>query len=319
MANASASAEARKGLQSESGDVLGVALASGLLFGVGQLLPPLSAVASLPLMIQRVRRGLAAAAMATALAAAALGAVFSVGSGLLFLLGLALPGLLLTEALVRGRGLRTGSFWAFGVLLAQVVVTLLLAGEHLARLALSSFETTRSEAFLEQMRQGGLPAERVQRFAEDVVLFESAMRVVYPAAFVVMAAVVVLLQVALLRAWLVRRDPGWLEDGEFESTRWPLGLAVVFVLAGATVFLPPLRPAGYNVLLVVAFFYALQGLAVVTFYAYRLAGPPVLRVALVVLVLMMPWAPVLLAGLGLFDTWLDLRRWARLPAADEGR
>ena len=66
-------------------------------------------------------------------------------------------------------------------------------------------------------------------------------------------------------------------------------------------------------LLVVAFFFALQGLAVVAFYARRLAGPPFLRAVVVVLVLVNPWAPQILALLGLFDTWFDFRKWAEPP------
>ena len=100
-----------------------------------------------------------------------------------------------------------------------------------------------------------------------------ALAVVYPAFWVIAAAVLVVVNAALLRLYLLRRDPGWLEDGEFERVRFPLPLVVAFVLAGGAVALPLLRPAAYNVLLVVAFFFALQGLAVVGFYARRLAGP----------------------------------------------
>ena len=60
---------------------------------------------------------------------------------------------------------------------------------------------------------------------------------------------------------------------------WPLGLAVAFVISGLSVTAPSLRPAAYNVLLVLAFFFVLQGMAVVAFYANRLAGPPFLRAA----------------------------------------
>jgi hypothetical protein len=130
-----------------------------------------------------------------------------------------------------------------------------------------------------------------------------------------MGAAVVLANAAVLRGYLARRDPGWLESGEFERVRWPLGLAVAFVLAGAAVAFPPARSAAYNVLLLIAFFFALQGLAVVAFFARRLAGPPLLRKAVVVLVLVNPWAPQILALIGLFDTWLDFRKWAEPPAA----
>jgi hypothetical protein len=133
-----------------------------------------------------------------------------------------------------------------------------------------------------------------------------------------MGGVVVLANGALLRAYLARRDPGWLDGGEFERIRWPFPLAVAFVLSGAGVTFPLLRPAAYNALLVLAFFFGLQGLAVVAFYARRLAGPPLLRAAVVILVLVNPWAPHILALLGLFDMWFDFRKWAEPPPARQG-
>jgi uncharacterized protein YybS (DUF2232 family) len=78
---------------------------------------------------------------------------------------------------------------------------------------------------------------------------------------------------------------------------------------------PLLRPAAYNGLLILAFFFALQGLAVVSFYAQRLAAPPLLRAAVLVLVLINPWAPQILALIGLFDIWFDFRKWAEPPEA----
>ena len=128
----------------------------------------------------------------------------------------------------------------------------------------------------------------------------------------------VLANAALLRFYLARRDPGWLEGGEFERIRWSPLLAMGFVLAGAAVAVPEFRPVAYNVLLVLAFFFLLQGLAVTAFYAHRLAGPPLLRAAVVVLVLINPWAPQILALLGLFDTWIDFRKWAEPPEAKQG-
>jgi hypothetical protein len=130
-----------------------------------------------------------------------------------------------------------------------------------------------------------------------------------------MGAFLVLGNAALLRLYLVRRHPRLLVSGELESLRWPLGLAVAFVAAGAGVAIPALQGAAYNALLMVAFLFCLQGLAVLGYYARRLAGPPPLRVALLVLVLLNPWAAPLLALLGLFDTWLDFRKWARPPKA----
>jgi len=155
----------------------------------------------------------------------------------------------------------------------------------------------------------------VDDIAEQFRLMHSVMRVVYPATLFILGALVVLANAILLKAYLARSDPGFFDGGEFESLRWPLAMAVAFVASGLSLLLPALRNVGYNLLLLVAFFFALQGLAVVAFYAHRLAGPPFLRAAVVLLVLVNPWAPQILALLGLFDTWFDFRKWAEPPKA----
>ena len=308
--------------QPRLGGLLGAGALSALLFGSAGFLPalaPLSFVSPLPLAVQRLRGGTAGAWLAAALAAALVTVSGAPPAGGFYLLVLAVPGLLLGEALARGRGLLRGCAWAFGALVAEIAAGLAFAPQAMAERFLAPIDNLRSEAFLAQLKVGGLPPEQIAEFTEQVGAVRDALAVVFPGAWVIGAAVLVAANASVLRLYLLRRDPGWLEDGEFERVRWPLALAVVFVLAGAGVALPLARPVAYNVLLVTAFFFALQGLAVVAFYARRLAGPPLLRAAVVVLVLANPWAPQILALLGLFDNWFDFRRWAEPPPqAGEG-
>ena len=312
------------GSQAESrlGGLLGAGALSALLYGSAGLVPalaPLSLVSALPLAVQRLRGGAAGAWLAATLATALVAASSAVPSAGFYMLVLALPGLLLGEALARGRGLLRGCSWAFGALVAEVAAGLAFASRAMAEGLLAPFDHLRSEAFLAELKTGGLAPEQIAEFTEQIGAVRDAIAVVFPAVWVISAAGFVALNAAMLRLYLLRRDPGWLEDGEFERVRWPLGLTVVFVLAGAGVALPLARPAAYNVLLVTAFFFALQGLAVVAFYARRLAGPPLLRAAVAVLVLANPWAPQILALLGLFDNWFDFRHWAEPPpGAGEG-
>jgi uncharacterized protein YybS (DUF2232 family) len=188
----------------------------------------------------------------------------------------------------------------------------LFANPQMEALALAPLEHSQSAEFLDGMRVS-MPPEQVDAFREQVSATYDAMRVIYPAAYIISVAVIVILNAALLRLYLRRRDPGWLDAGEFEGVRWPFGMAVAFVATGAAVLSPVLRPAAYNGLLILAFFFALQGLAVVSFYAQRLAAPPLLRAAVLVLVLINPWAPQILALIGLFDIWFDFRKWAEPP------
>jgi hypothetical protein len=316
-----ASAEARHRPEARGGGLVGAGLGSALLFASALVLPALgprfvalvvvAMAAPLPLALQRLRGGLGGAVLAALLAAGLLGAIFSGGLAVAYLLIAAAPGLLMAESLARGRGLLRGCGWAFGLLAAEAGLGLFFVGAEVPRLL--DVYGQQQAADIESLRARGLPAPALDELEAQLETAQRVARVVYPGLAIISCALMVLANAVLLRAYLARRDPGWLDEGEFESVRWPLGLSVLFVLGGAAVALPELRVVGFNIVLVVAFFYALQGLAIVAFYARRLAGPPLLRLALTVLVLLNPWAPWMLALLGLFDTWWDLRRWAAPP------
>jgi uncharacterized protein YybS (DUF2232 family) len=304
-------------VQPRLGGLVGAGALAAVLFGLAAFVPalaPLSIVSPLPIAIQRLRGGAAGAWLAAVLAAALVAAAEAPGPALVFLLALALPGLLLGEALARGRGLLRGCSWAFGLLVLEVAFALLFAGDAIARQTLAPLEQLSSQAVLAQLRTNGMTEEALTAFNELVKWWHDVLAVVFPAVWIIGAALVVIANAGLLRFYLLRSDPGWLEDGEFERVRFPLALVGVFILAGAAVALPAARPFAYNVLLIVAFFFALQGLAVVAFYARRLAAPALLRAALLLLVLANPWASQILALLGLFDNWFDFRRWAEPPA-----
>ena len=313
---ASASAHERREPGADS--VLGAALGSAALFATRLLLPllfPLAIVSPFPLLVLRLRGGLGTAMAAAAASAALLAAAFSPGTGLVYLLFLAVPAVIMVDTMARGRGLLRGCAWAFVLVALELAAALLFANERMSAVMLDPFEYYRSPQFMNEVRGAGVPAEQVEAWAEQFALLSRVMSVVYPAAYLIMGALTVLANATLLRLYLARRDPAWLEGNEFERVRWPFALAVGFVLAGACVLAPVLRPAAYNVLLLLAFFFALQGLAVVAFYTRRLAAPPALRWAVMILVLINPWAPQILALLGLFDLWFDFRKWAEPPPA----
>ena len=127
----------------------------------------------------------------------------------------------------------------------------------------------------------------------------------------------VLANAALLRFYLARRDPGWLDGGEFERMRWPLRARRGLRARGPRCRRRP-APAAYNVLLVLGVLLRAPGAGRGRF----LRAPPG-RAALAargggLLVLVNPWAPQILALLGLFDIWIDFRKWAEPPGSEEG-
>jgi uncharacterized protein YybS (DUF2232 family) len=312
------SVPAREAPDPRTSGVLSAAVASTFVFSAAAAVPfllPLGMVSPLPIIVLRMRGHLGAALLSTLLAAGLIGAVFTPREAMLYLAVLAAPGLLMGEAMARGRGLRRGCAWAFALLSVELGLALLFAGPFMESVALAPFVRWSSPGFQADMRARGLSAEQVEDFVQTFSALRPVMEVVYPAMFVIGGALTVLANATLLGRYLARRDPGWLDGGEFEDIRWPLGLTVVFVAAGLAVLAPVLRPAAYNVLLVLAFFYALQGFAVVAYYGRRLAAPTLLRIVVMVLVLINPWAPQILGLIGLFDTWFDFRKWAQPPPA----
>jgi uncharacterized protein YybS (DUF2232 family) len=313
-----ATASARERREPGAESVLGAALGSAALFATPLLLPllfPLAVVSPFPLLVLRLRGGRGTAMAAGSAAAALLAAAFSPFTGLLFLLLLAVPAVIMVDTMARGRGLLRGCAWAFTLIALMLGTALLFANERMSAVMLDPFEYYRSPKFMDEVRGAGVPADQVEAWSELFGALSRAMSVVYPAAWLIMGALIVLANATTLRLYLARRDPAWLDGNEFERVRWPFALAVGFVLGGLAVLSPVLRPAAYNVLLLLAFFFALQGLAVVAFYTRRLAAPPILRWAVMVLVLINPWAPQILALLGLFDLWFDFRKWAEPPPA----
>jgi len=298
--------------EAQAGGILGGALGSVLLF----LVPFVGLVSAFPLVVQRLKRGLWSAVLAALLATALVAAVSKQPQQPLLFLGiLVAPPLLMAEGLARGRGLVRGCGWAFALLLFELALALFFAGPDLASVwFFQPLDVLGSREWLEGIKTSGLPQVSAEQWVEEVHQTRKALEIVYPAAFVVLAGCFVLANGALLRTYLAHRDPGWLEGGEFETIRWPLGLVVAFIASGLSVLAPPLRPLAYNGLVIVAFFFFLQGLAVVAYYANRLAGPRFLRPLVVVLVL--AWAPQLLALLGLFDAFFDFRKWAEPPKAE---
>jgi uncharacterized protein YybS (DUF2232 family) len=293
---------------------------SALLF-VSSLFVPvafvLAMVSPLPLMVLRLRAGLTFSLLAAALSVALVAGIFDPSpAGFFFCLFIA-PGLLIGEAMARGRGLLRGCAWAFSLLSVQIGIALVFAGAPMAARVIDSADVLVSPEFMEGLK-ASWTADQIAEWTAQVKQLHEVMEIVYPAIYIIIGALIVLANAALLRAYLQRRDPGWLEGDEFEGIRWPSVLSMAFVLAGAAVAFPAARAAAYNVLLVLAFFFALQGLAVAAFYAHRLAGPPFLRAAVVLLVLVNPWAHYILALLGLFDIFFNFRKWALPPEAREG-
>jgi uncharacterized protein YybS (DUF2232 family) len=309
----STAADARERQEPRSWGALGGAALVALIFSTGMVVPPLGIVSFLalsPIAVQRLRgagHGVVAVFAATAL----IGSLWGLDRGLTFLLLLGLPGLLMGEAMIRGYGLRRGWLWASALVSVEIVLGLLVRGREMGAFLAETTQLFHTSLLSSMARWS--TADRVEQQAEQLRAFASQVPVIYPALYIVGAALFVTVNAVIVHAYLSRRDPAWLDGSEFEGVRMPFLISVPFVIAGFSAFVPVLQPAAYNALVILGFLLALQGFAIVLFYARRLAVPPMLRVAAVLVIFVSPAPDRLLALLGLFDLWFDFRRFAEVP------
>jgi uncharacterized protein YybS (DUF2232 family) len=278
----------------------------------------LALVSALPIGMARLRAGRVSSLAGCLLAVVSIGALEGWVAALAFLAVMAAPVLILAEALAEGRGAPQAMLRGFAWTGSIAALALAQPQTNWSELATEPLRHYQSPAFLDDVRGRGVPEEQVEALSAQFATMERALRVIYPAAFLIMAGLAVVFSAVLLRGQLARYRPEAAGPG-FEDLRLPLGVAVAFVLSGAALVSPPLRPIAYNLLAIVAFLFGLQGLAVVVYYVSRFRGPRLLRVAVVVLFLMIPVGIHVVPLLGLFDTWFDFRRWAPRPGgADPG-
>ncbi len=274
--------------------------------------------AALPLVALRVLTTPNDAWLGASLALAALAVLFSSGHAIGFFAMQVAPGMLLGEAIARGRGFVVGASWAFALLTVELALALALSGAALKDQLLAPIEVFASADFISGLEAESWPPEQIEQWRDQIDTFRAVLNVVYPAAFVVLAGLLAIANAALLRAVLLWRSPDVVPRGEFEALRLPLAVVATFILSGVSVMVPALRPVAYNLLLVVSFLFAVQGLAVVSCFVARMQGPRLLRAAVVPMMILVPLGVQLLALLGLFDNWVDFRWWARPPEDEPG-
>lgn len=269
--------------------------------------------AAVPLVVLRVATTANEAWLGASLSLLALTVLFSSGHAIGFFAMQVAPGMLMGEAIARGRGFVAGATWAFALLSVEIAVALALSGVELRDQLLAPIEVFASPDFISGLEAASWPPEQIEQWRDQIDTFRAVLNVVYPATYVILAGLLVMTNAALLRAVLRWRSPQTVPGGEFETLRLPLGVVATFILAGACVAVPALRPTAYNLLLVVSFLFAVQGLAVVSYFVARMQGPRLLRAAVVPMMILVPLGVQLLALLGLFDNWFDFRRWASPP------
>ncbi|MEK6372581.1 MAG: DUF2232 domain-containing protein [Acidobacteriota bacterium] len=278
---------------------------------------PAAAALALLMLMPGAMAPQTAAAEARSTIAALLGLVFVVG----------LPSLLALPMVERAE--RFGRVLAFALLLG---VGGMLATEVLMQLAASFSPFAAHTAVAREMAtqllaaytKAGIPADTVRllrKVMNFVIFVQPAVLLIY-AAIVFAFSLVMLGRLPAWRQFVARRGLPTPTPYLFRNLALPEWVLFAFVLGGLSPLASGLaQRVGANVLVVVAFLYLMQGLAI--FRSFMVAagagiiGTLLAYGTLALLTLMGGIAPLLLSIAGLFDSFFDFRHFNRKDHSDE--
>ena len=175
------------------------------------------------------------------------------------------------------------------------------------------------EEQLQQLRESELSALTTQGFAiEDLVRLFVLLQ---PSAAVLYVLLKLVLGYALgcyLGHWTgvvaLPAPPPVREWRLWEQMIWLLvGGVALWLLAGDGV----LNTLAVNIVVVALVLYAVQGFSVARYYLWRMQVARTLEFVLYIVALITGWAGLILAGVGLMDTWFDWRRLGRRRSQEE--
>lgn len=130
------------------------------------------------------------------------------------------------------------------------------------------------------------------------------------ALFLVSATFFIWLNVLGMRICFQGHNPAFPDFGDLACWKMPEWVVWLVIGAGILMLVPEeiARIIGLNTLIVLLFFYLLQGLSIVQFFFRKKKIPRYLRALFYALIVIYQYLLVFVSAIGLFDIWIDFRK-----------
>ncbi|MCL0080925.1 YybS family protein [Peptococcaceae bacterium] len=200
--------------------------------------------------------------------------------------------------------------------LLMVLVTGLMA----LLLGINPFEITEHlHAAKEASKQfyqdaGFLKDEQAQKFQEVINNMISTVVLLLPGILISSAMISTLLTYLLARAIMVRLHCSVPVLASFSQwtypwyTLWGVIAGLILILVGDAYALEIITQIGQNLLYIFGIALMLLGLSVAVYYYKKITWPKVIKIILVILLVMWPYTPFILAIVGMLDAVMDIRQ-----------
>lgn len=203
---------------------------------------------------------------------------------------------------------------------------LLIVACSTAVIAFESIQSHRTiqqmiEAYIgENLREGyqayvqmGASSDQVAVLRENMGLIVSLLIRIYPALFFVTVTSVVWLNILAAQSIFPRKGIPFPAFGDLNMWKVPEHLVWIMIGGGGLLLipLPWLNMVGLNLLVVCLFVYFLGGLALVSFFFRTKNASRFVRLLFYLLIFLQQYLILPVMALGLFDLWVDFRRYIK--------
>jgi uncharacterized protein YybS (DUF2232 family) len=218
---------------------------------------------------------------------------------------------LLPEFLVRGKG--AGSSVHYSVLIA--VICLLLSALyywHFFSVNFDKYVAGQIHSVINALggiyQDSSFTRDEVEQLLNGLHQTEKVLVKIYPALLIICYYVMAGLNVLLLRK-TCRSFESTIGISRFSAYRNPDLIVWVFIIAGFALMLDIgyVERIALIVIVITVFLYAIQGIAILVSYCERSNNARFMKILLAVTLIILPYLSLIVAGVGLFDMWVDFR------------
>lgn len=294
--------------------ILGV-VGSFVLFAAYLAIPPLGIfsgmLAPFPAAYNRLIHGRLSSVIVLLGSTALISALFGIFAGILYFGMCGMISVLMPELLLRGiSGSRT-LFWTTAanifIYSAGIAIYSSVSGINLQQLISAEISGSLQQA-VELYEKGGVTGEDLEFLKRSMAVASDLLKRIYPALVTAMLVIIAGGNMLLVKKSTANTSIT-LHIDEFATYKNPELLVWLLIVCGFTLILPPslVTTPALNILLIITLLYFFQGMAVVSAMIKKYSVPALLRIFLYTMLIIQPYLLALVAGIGIFDLWVDFR------------
>jgi len=222
-------------------------------------------------------------------------------------------GLILSEVLRKSYSIEKTVLHSIVIFLILCSVLLIYYSVTSGQLPWNLIEHHISESIQENIRlysQLDVPSEHIGLIKDNANQITTTLVSLFPALFLISASFTAWLNILAGRV-IFQKSGMWYPDfGDLAQWKIPDRMIWLLIISGSLLFVPlgVLKVIALNLLMIFLFIYMFQGLAIIGFFFKKKNVPIFFRILCYFLIFAQQFLLLLVVGLGLFDVWVNFRK-----------